>query len=79
MDRETERRVDDAKRLLSEDLLNEILASFEKSEVDRIVNAKTDDERREAADYIRVIRNFKSRLETIALQALQSTRPRANA
>ena len=81
MTREDEHRIADAKRLLSESLFNEILADFEKSEIDRVVNANGEDAdrvRREAADTIRVIRTFKSRLETIALQATQANRPRAN-
>jgi hypothetical protein len=80
--REDEHRVSEAKRLLSEPLFNEILADFEKSEIDRVVSASGEDAdrvRREAADSIRVIRNFKSRLETYALQATQSNRPRSNA
>ena len=82
MTREDEHRVSEAKRLLSEPLFNEILADFERSEVDRIVDANgpdADRERQEAADTIRVLRTFKSRLETYALQAAQSNRPRANA
>jgi hypothetical protein len=80
--REDEHRVSEAKRLLSEPLFNEILADFEQSEIDRVVSAAGEDGdrvRREAADSIRVIRNFKSRLETYALQAAQSNRPRSNA
>jgi hypothetical protein len=81
MDRNTERRAQEAQRILDEPLFQEALALIEASALEDMLSITGwrwgDKRRRIAAERINVIRGIKSHLMTIVVQGKQAARPRA--
>jgi hypothetical protein len=80
-DRDTERRTQEAQRILDEPLFQEALAQIEQQAIEDMLSIKGwrwgDKRRRIAAERINTIRGIKAHLTGIVVQGTQARRPRA--